>query len=55
MGRSEKTAFDATKDIVVTTMTNLKITVDKDSGIVVGEYFQEIYKRILEVSKDIKE
>lgn len=55
MNRPETRAFEVTTEIVVSKMSNSNLSVSKDNGILVGEYFQEIYKKVLEVAKDINE
>lgn len=55
MSMIEKVAFDATKEIVVAAMPTLTRHMYDEIGIETGEFFQEIYKKVLEVAKDIKE
>lgn len=55
MNRPEATAFEAAKEIVIAKMSNTHLGISREAGKMVGEYFQEIYKKVLEVTKDIKE
>ena len=55
MIRPEKEAFQAAKEIVIAKMSNSTLSISEKTGQTVGDYFQEIYKKVLEIAKDIKE
>lgn len=44
-------ALDTAKEIVVAKMANATIHASKDSGTQVADFFEEIYKRVLALSK----
>lgn len=54
MNRPETAAFEATKEIVTATVSNSTLSPIKANGEKVGEYFQAIYNKILEITKDIQ-
>ena len=47
----ERYALDTAKEIVVAKMANATIHASKDSGTQVADFFEEIYKRVLALSK----
>ena len=49
----ETKALEIVKEIVTARMTNADHRIDKESGARVGEYFQEIYNKVLEITKEI--
>ena len=51
MDRPEKIAFETTKEIVVARMNNAQHKLSTESGELVGEYFEAIYNKLLEISK----
>ncbi len=55
MVKPEKLAFDATKEIVIAKMTNTTLPPCEDSGSNVGDFFKEIYNKILEIAKTIED
>lgn len=48
-------ALEITKEIVTASMTNYTVPASKVNGEKVGEFFQEIYNKILEVTKNISD
>ena len=51
MNSVEKFALDVTRDIVVAKTQNSTMSVNKPGGISAGEFFEEIYKKVLERAK----
>lgn len=54
LAKPERTAFEAAKEIVIAKMTNTTIPPCEDSGKNVGEFFQEIYDKLLEIAKSVE-
>lgn len=54
MIKPERIAFDATKEIVIAKMTNTTLAPCKNGGKDVGDFFQEIYDKLLEIAKKIE-
>lgn len=52
MNRMERIAFDTAKEIVVAKMATTSPTTNRETGKAVGEYFEEIYKKLLEIIPD---
>ena len=44
-------ALDIAKEIVVAKMSNSTIHPNKENGVQVADFFEEIYKRVLDLSK----
>lgn len=51
MEPNKKIALDIAKEIVVARMENCNIRADKDGGKSVADFFEEIYTRILTISR----
>lgn len=49
MNRNERLAFEAAKDIVVARMATISVPVNKEDGKATGEFFEEVYKKLLEI------
>lgn len=53
MTNPEYNALTITKEIVTARITNATHQTDKENGEKVGDYFQEIYKKVLEITKNV--
>ena len=49
--RSERYAIDAAKEIVIAKMSNSSLVANKENGENVAEFFESIYKKIVELAK----
>lgn len=51
MTRSERYAIDAAKEIVIAKMSNSSLVANKENGENVAEFFESIYKKMVELAK----
>lgn len=49
LNRNERLAFEVAKDIVTARMTAISVPVNKEDGKATGEFFEEVYKKLLEI------
>lgn len=47
----ERLAFNTAKEIVVAKMSNAEHSIDRTTGGLVGEYFEALYNKLLEIAK----
>ena len=47
----ERLAFNTAKEIVVARMSNAEHSIDGTTGELVGEYFEALYNKLLEIAK----
>lgn len=47
----DRIAFETAKEIVVARMANAEHRIDEATGELVGEYFEAIYNKLLEIAK----
>ena len=53
--RTSRLAFDATKEIVIASCQQSQMTKNKANGECVAEFFEEIYKKLSVLAKDVHE
>lgn len=46
-------AFDVAKEITVAIVKDLDIRVDSESGAKVGDFFQSVYEKVVEIAKNV--
>lgn len=55
MDRPEKKALEITTEIVVAKMSNSGLSTNSANGKVVGEFFTEIYNKVLAITKTVED